>query len=375
MLADPFDYLRVSLLPGIGSARGRALLNAFGGFSQLLRAGKRELMRVEGIHLQTSEQLLRAFADERNSGAIARVVERNEAMCERHGIRYVSWDSADFPTRLRHIYDPPLFLFMAGNLLAEDNRAAALIGTRHPDEYGRQVTEHFAAALVREGVTVVSGLALGIDTVAHRSALQHGGRTIAVLGSGVRRVYPAVNRALAATIEGAGCVLSEFPVDAAPDAMNFPRRNRIISGLAHCVVVTQSGARGGAMITAQIALDQGRDVYAVPGSVFNSRSLGPHDLLRRNIARPVASVEDIFSETPALRNGAANAPSAPAVQLSLLEEELLAHLGGNPVHIDDLARVSGRSLPTLLADLLQLEFKGAVRQLPGKHFVRGSGLS
>jgi DNA processing protein len=374
MINDPYDYLRISMLPGIGPARGRALLTRFGSFATLLRAKRGDLVKVDGFQLQLAQALLAAIVDERNSGAIEKNTTHNIDLCTRYGYRFISCDDATYPALLKGIYDPPLYLFSRGTFTESDNRAAAIVGTRHPSEYGRQVAEHFAAGLARDGVTVVSGLALGVDTVAHRSALAAGGRSIAVMGSGLRRVYPSSNRELAAGIAENGCVLSELPLETAPDAMNFPRRNRIISGLSRCLIVAESAERGGAMISAQLALDQGRDVFAVPGSIFNTKSAGPHLLLRKSMARPATSTEDLYQELPSLRSRTASRVHTASVQLSLIEQQIADLLGHEPLHIDEIAARTGLTLPSLLVDLLQMEFKEIVRQLPGKHFVRGSAL-
>ncbi len=362
------------MLPGIGPTRGRALLAAFGGFSELLRARRSDLIKVDGFQVQLAQTLLAAIAAERNSGEIERQTGRNIELCRKYRYTFLSWDDEAYPPLLRGIYDSPLYLFTAGSLTDADSRTAAIVGTRQPSDYGRQAAAHFAGGLARDGVTIVSGLALGIDTVAHRSALSAGGRTIAVMGSGLRKVYPQSNRELAAEIAGQGCVVSELPLEAAPDAMNFPRRNRIISGLSRCLIVVESAERGGAMISAQLALDQGKDVYAVPGSIFNQKSSGPHTLLRRSMARAAATVEDLYLETPSLRGGNAPAAQVLAIQLSLIEQQIADQLSGDPVHIDDIAARTGHSLPSLLVDLLQMEFRELVRQLPGKHFVRGPAL-
>jgi DNA processing protein len=374
MLRDPYDYLKISMLPGIGPARGRALLTRFTSFDGLLRARKSDIMTVDGFHSQLSSTVLAAIAEERSSGAIARAVERNMELCQQYGYHFLSWDAADYPAPLRNIYDPPLYLFIAGSLCDDDLRAAAIVGTRHPSEYGKQAAAHFATAFARDSITVVSGLALGIDTVAHRSAVTAGGRSIAVLGSGLRRIYPSSNRQLAQDIAAQGCMMSELPLEAAPDAMNFPRRNRIISGLSRCLLVVESAERGGAMISAQLALDQGKDVYAVPGSMFNAKSAGPHALLRKSMARVAVNVDDVYSETLALKPGGSAAKPMPAPQLSLVEQLIATQLSNEPLHIDELALRTGHTLPALLVDLLQMEFKDLVRQLPGKYFVRGPAL-
>ncbi|MFA6232554.1 MAG: DNA-processing protein DprA [Bacteroidota bacterium] len=370
-MQDPFDFLRISMLPSIGPSRGRALLTYFHSFSKMLRAAEPEFRRVEGISTALSTRIRQALREEQQSGAIERTVETSRELCEQHHITFVTFPDPAYPQILRSIYDPPLFLFMKGKIIEQDSRSVAVVGTRSPSDYGRQVTEHFCRHFAEEGVTVVSGLAMGIDTVAHRSCLHAGGRTLAVLGSGLLHVYPAVNRGLAASISEHGCVMSELLLDAKPDAQNFPRRNRIISGLSRCLIVTESDARGGAMITANIALDQNRELFAVPGSIFNSRSAGPHRLLKECMAQLATSPEQVLADVASLARGT-SMPPLPALQLSLIEQRIHDLLTDNPTHIDEVAVECGLSLPSLLVELLQMELNGIVRQLPGKYFVQGS---
>jgi DNA processing protein len=366
-MSDPFDYLRISMLPSIGPARGRALLSRFHSFRDLLRASGDELRRIDGISTQLAARILAALAVERRDGEIERCVEQNRDLAGRHGFRFLTLPDPSYPSILRSIYDPPLFLFLKGTVTEEDEPGVAVVGTRSPSDYGRQVTEEFCRTFAAERLTVVSGLAMGIDTVAHRSALRAGGRTIAVLGSGLLNIYPGVNRELAREISENGCVMSELPLHAKPDAVNFPRRNRIISGLSRSLVVVESDVRGGAMITANIALDQNRDLFAVPGSIFNARSAGPHHLLRQSMAQPATCAADVIGELAG--RGPLCAPPLPA-QLTLDEQAIFDLLGSEAKHIDDLAVESGKPLPTLLVELLQMELNGIVRQLPGKYFVR-----
>ncbi|MFZ1729283.1 MAG: DNA-processing protein DprA [Bacteroidota bacterium] len=369
-MQDPFDFLRISMLPSIGPSRGRSLLTHFHSFSKLLHASEAGLRRIDGISTALSAKIFQALGSERRSGNIERTVEKSRLLCEQHAIRFVPYHDVSYPAILRSIYDPPLYLFMHGTMAEQDENSVAVVGTRNPSDYGRQVTEHFCRHFAENGVTVVSGLAMGIDTVAHRSCLNAGGRTIAVLGSGLLNIYPGVNRSLAASISKNGCVMSELLLDAKPDAQNFPRRNRIISGLSRCLIVTESDSRGGAMITANIALDQNRDLFAVPGSIYNSRSAGPHRLLRESMAQLAISPEQVLQEVTALAGGL-SAPPPPEIQLSLIEQGIHDLLSNEPMHIDELAIECGLSLPSLLVELLQMELNGIVRQLPGKYFVRG----
>lgn len=364
--ANSYDYFTVSLLPGIGPRRGRDLLDHFASFDRLLHSGQKELMRIRGISTVMAMNLHQALCEEKRTSAMRRRTEHNAAMAEQHGIGFLTIADEDYPLRLKNIYDPPLYLFVHGSLLPKDYTAIGIVGTRNPSDYGRMQTERFCQSCCEHGVTVVSGLALGIDTVAHRSTLQHGGRTIAVLGSGLRRIYPGINRRLADQITDNGCVLSELPLEAKPDATNFPRRNRIISGLSHGLVVIESATSGGAMISATIALDQNKDVFALPGSVHNAMSSGPHDLIRRNVAHLVTGPEQVLKEL-GMKHNNSNVPEVP-VQLSLLEQEIVQLLQTDAVHVDEIAASTGRPHAALLPDLLAMEFRGLVRQLPGKYF-------
>jgi len=369
---DPFDFFRVSLLPNIGSKRGRALLSAFGSFAELLRATESDLIRIDGINRLTARKLRSAFRSERHEGAIERMTEKNRSAAAARGFSFLHVGHASYPVPLRNIYDPPLFLFCWGELTDEDQAGIAVVGTRRPSDYGRRVTEEFCRTFAEHGITIVSGLAFGIDTVAHRTALRSGGRTLAVLGSGLLRIYPSVNRGIAEETAGQGCVLSELPLEAKPDAVNFPRRNRIISGLCRGLIVVESAVTGGAMISASVALDQNRDVFVVPGSIYNAMSAGPHSLLRRSMAQLATSPEQVMEELALQPAASPKQQPKPVVQLSLVEQQILAQLSEEPLHIDDLATRSGQPLSSLLTDLLQMEFKGIIRQLPGKYFQRGS---
>ncbi|MCB2204306.1 DNA-processing protein DprA [bacterium] len=366
MKSDSFDHFRVSLLPGVGPRRGRSLLRYFSTFTYLLSATEEDLCQVEGFSRQMSRNIRAALQAEKRHGDIARLTENNAVKAERKQIRYLSCEDPGYPQRLLSIYDPPLYLFMKGRIQEEDDPAVAVVGTRNPSDYGRRCTEEYCRAFAAVGITIVSGLAMGIDTVAHRCALRFGTRTIAVLGSGLLRIYPGTNHELAEAAAEHGALLSELPLEAKPDAQNFPRRNRIISGLAQSLVVMESAVSGGAMISASIALDQNRDVFAVPGPVHNAMSAGPHKLIRKSMAQLAASPEDILAELHPL---AASAPAPPPLQLSLLEQQIVDAIGQETVHVDELSARTGMPLPSLLSELLQMEFRGAVRQLPGKYFI------
>jgi DNA processing protein len=369
MTTDPFDILRISLLPKIGPTRGRALLSRFGSFEVIRRASRKELASVEGINDGLADVLIQFHKDTAALHQMDESVERSRNFCKDLAIHFLPYNHPDYPIALKSIYDPPLFVFVNGALPAREERLVAIVGTRMPTEYGKQAARKLVHGLSEYGVTIVSGLALGIDSIAHATALEYGMKTIAVLGSGLGVVYPYSNKTLAERIAETGCIISEFPVDAKPDAPNFPRRNRIISGLSLATVVVESGRRGGAIITAELALDQNKEVFAVPGSIFSPKSEGTNYLIRKGYAHSCTSVEDLIDELPLLQKDYKTRHHSSA-QLTIAEQAILNVLGNDPLHIDDLAIQLGLQTSELLVQLLQMEFKNLVKQLPGKYFIR-----
>ena len=359
------DLLELSSIPRIGPQKIRALVSHFLDPMEVLRASPRELVRVPGIdkklaasivHRKESEQ----FADEQ----LRRL--------NKVGGRIITYWEKEYPELLKKIYDPPVLLFVLGEFAADDRHSIAIVGTRHPTPYGQHVSEAITRELAKLGITIVSGLARGIDTVVHATTLRAGGRTIAVIGSGLDVPYPPENRKLLESIAEGGVVVSEFPMGAKPDAPNFPRRNRIISGLSLGTVVVESAEDGGALITATTALDQNREVFAVPGNITERRSAGPNKLIREGRAKLVQGVEDILEELrPQLRHILKkDREPEPAVQVTIFERALLDVLGSEPIHIDEIAERAQTTTADALVNLLSLEFKGLVRQFPGKMFLR-----
>jgi DNA processing protein len=355
--------LQLLVVPGIGPARVRALVGHLRSTEAVLSAPVHTLCQVEGIERTLAENIRQA-----NNAAMA---QQQIELAERRGCRLLTFWDADFPAILKKIYDPPVLLFVKGHLRANDESAIAIVGTRAPTEYGKLAAERLTAAFASHRMTIVSGLARGIDTVAHQTAIKSGGRTIAVLGSGLDFIYPPENHRLAQEIAQHGALVSEYFFGAKPEAVNFPRRNRIISGLACGVLVVEAGEESGALITAQIALDQGREVFAVPGSIFSPKSLGPHRLIQDG-AKLVMSIDDILSELPQQLDIFDERKTAepPAVNLTETEQKVMALLSHEPAHIDFLARQAGLPTAQLLAALLELEFKNVVKQLSGKFFVK-----
>jgi len=355
--------LQLLAVPGIGPVRVRALVGHFRSTETALSAPVHALSQVEGIERTLAENIRQA-----NNAAIA---QQQIGLAERHACHLLTFWDAEFPTILKKIYDPPVLLFVKGDLRADDESALAIVGTRVPTEYGKLAAERLAAAIASRRMTIVSGLARGIDTVAHQTAIKSGGRTIAVLGCGLDIIYPPENHRLAQEISQHGALVSEYFFGVKPDAVNFPRRNRIISGLACGVLVVEAGEESGALITAQTALEQGREVFAVPGSIFSPKSLGPHRLIQDG-AKLVMNIDDILVELPQQLDMFSKSPAAESLTVSLneLEQKVMALLSHEPAHIDSLARQAGLPTAQLLAALLELEFKNVVKQLPGKFFIK-----
>lgn len=367
------EILSLARVPGIGPARLRALLEHFKDSGAVLRASVRDLTCVPGIE-QKIACTISSFFRNGIPEETAAIVDDQIARMETVGAAFVTVLDPHYPPHLRTIYDPPAFLFMLGSIEPQDAAGIAIVGTRDPSTYGRRTAEVFASALVARGITVVSGLARGIDTIAHAAALQAGGRTIAVIGSGLDVLYPAENGPLARRIMSQGAVLSEFAMGAKPDAVNFPQRNRTVSGMTLGTLVIETRVDGGAMITARSALDQDREVFAIPSPVSGTERSGTNLLLREGRALLTETVEDIITELgPKLQGLIPDVPRAPVrtiPPLSLFEQQVLDVLTADPLHIDVIAEQTSLTAADALVRLLGLECKSVVRQLPGKYFVR-----
>ena len=358
---ERFYWLALNFIPGVGPVLIKAWLDRFGTPKRVFKASQRELARVDGI----GERLAGMIKEPDVRGKIQDELK----LIEKLNVSIVTLGDPSYPNNLTQIYDPPPLLYVRGDLQPGDDLAISMVGSRLTSNYGRITTERTAADLARHGVTIVSGMARGIDSAAHRGALSAGGRTIAVLGCGVDIVYPPENRRLFEEITAHGAVVSEFPLSTPPDGMNFPRRNRIISGLSLGVVVVQANARSGSLITARLALEQNRDVFAVPGNVGMAGSRGTNRLIKQG-AKLIESAADILEEVlPRFQHqGLESEDRKP----SLEEEEERAYqlLEDDPVHIDSIIAQTGMSASDVSAILLQLELKGLVQQLSGKRFVK-----
>jgi DNA processing protein len=364
MAEDIFYWLALSLTPGVGSILIKRLLDRFKTPEAVFRASLKELVRIEGLGEKVAGEIRKGPSD--------KAVKRELSLLEKTGGKVVTLKDGDYPTRLKDIYDPPALLYLRGEFRIEDELAVAIVGSRKTSAYGREVTEKIGEDLARHGVTVVSGMARGIDSVAHKGALQGGGRTIAVLGCGVDVIYPPENRNLFYQIIEQGAILSEFPMGSPPEGGHFPRRNRIISGLSIGVVIVQASSESGSLITAGYALEQGREVFAVPGNVGAEGSRGTNQLIKEG-AKLVESSDDILEEIlPQWRREGETAQKGDPAVLSLTESEktLYGLLGETPLHIDAIIRESRLDPGRVSSLLLNLELKGLISQWPGKCFSK-----
>ena len=344
---------------GIGPAKVRALIDHFGDLEPAWLAQPADL-KAAGLDRRSIENLLAA----RQSIDLDREVER----VHQAGAQIIRWDDADYPPLLRSLPDSPPVLYVTGQLTPADREwTVAIVGTRKASAYGRQVAETLAEALARNGITIVSGLARGIDAVAHESALKAGGRSLGVLACGIDQVYPFEHKRLVERLIEHGAVLSETPVGSPPEGGNFPARNRIISGLSLGVIVVEAGETSGALITADRALEQGREVFAVPGNIFARTSLGTNRLLKEG-ATLVTSAEDVL-EALNLKMVVAQSEARAVIPEDATEARLLSMLSADPVHVDQIVRESGLPVAQVSSALAMMELKGLVRQVAGMQYV------
>jgi DNA processing protein len=366
MVGELLEYwVGFSRVPGIGPIRLRALLDHFGGVREAWGASTATL-RALGYDRRTIESFVAVRGKLDLSAELERVVQL--------GIKVLTWDSPDYPSLLMNIPDPPPVLYVKGELLPRDEWALAVVGTRRSTVYGREATRALVSGLAAGGVTIVSGLARGIDTHAHEIALDAGGRTIAVLGSSVDIIYPAQNHKLAQRIMEGGALVSEYPLGTKPEGGNFPRRNRIISGLSLGVMVVEGSKRSGAMITADYAAEQGREIFAVPGNILSPNSAGPNQLIQQG-AKLVATIGDVLEELN-LTMVAEQAEAREIIADNETEATLLRHLSSEPIHVDELGRAAGLPINEVASTLTLMELKGKVRQVGMMNYViaRESGV-
>jgi DNA processing protein len=359
-------WFNLKRVPGIGNLSYRRLLDRFTEPGQVFAAAREELLAVEGISPRIADAIARQRRD-------TDTVEVELAAIAKAGCRVLTCNDAEYPRLLNQIPDPPPYLYVRGQLASTPNMLA-VVGSRNATGYGKTIARRLSADLAACGLTVVSGMALGIDTCAHQGALQAGGRTVAVMGTGLNRIYPAENRKLCDAIAANGAVVTELSLEAGPDARHFPARNRIISGMALGTLVVEATVKSGSLITARLAAEQNREVFAIPGSIESFKSTGTHALIKQG-AKLVENVPDILEELPAAagqalagNRGARQIQKPLPVELSALDSRIMAELDHYPVHIDELVRKLALDPGELAAALLQLELKGVISQAPGNLF-------
>ena len=361
---ETMHWVAFSLISRIGAVRAGKLQAYFGTMAEAWRAAPGEL-RDAGLDQGTVSSIVEARAGITPEAEMERL--------QKAGIKAYSWADEEYPKRLLEIEDRPPVLYVRGDLAPQDEWAVAIVGTRRATPYGRQVAEQFATDLAAHGVTVVSGLARGIDAVAHRTTVAAGGRTIGVLACGPDIVYPPEHARLAGEIANHGAVVSDYPLGTKPRSEYFPRRNRILSALSLGVLVVEGDERSGALITARVALDQNREVFAIPGSIYSPAHRGPNKLIREGEARLVTCTEDILEELNLTVTRGGHQPQLPEEPPEdPTEAKLLALVSAQPSHIDEVQRASGLPIATVSSALALLELKGMVRQVAPMSFVRAA---
>lgn len=358
LMDDKKYWIGFNLIKGIGAVRMQGLIAYFGDLESAWSASPVDLAGA-GLGLKLIERVIAA----RERVDLDKVWEK----IEMQGIKILTWQDEAYPQRLKEIDQPPPVLYVRGEYLPDDLFAVAIVGTRRVTSYGRQITEELSSFLAANGMTVISGLARGVDAIAHQSALKAGGRTIGILGSGVDKIYPPEHRGLAEQMMEQGAIISDYAPGTPPDASNFPPRNRIISGLSLAVVVIEAGETSGALITAEFAAEQGREVFAVPGSILAPQSKGTNKLIQ-NGAQPLLSVNDLMQALDVTRVGDQKA-ARKIMPADATEAKLLGVLGSEPLHVDEIRNQSELPIEKVSAALALMELKGMVRQVGGMNYV------
>lgn len=359
-MSDLKYWLGFNYVSGIGPAKIQALLGYFGSLENAWRATDEQLRDI-GFDVRAIDSL--------NDARQTFDLDRYVSQVETSGVQVLTWENTSYPDLLREIPAAPPLIFIRGQFEPIDRWAVAVVGTRRMTAYGRQVTRDLVAGLVHNGITIVSGLARGIDAIAHRTALEEGGRTIAVMACGIDKVYPPEHRDLARDIvSGRGVIVTDYPFGAEPESNHFPARNRLISGLSLGVVVIEAGEKSGALITSRFALEQNREVFAVPGNIHSPVSLGTNRLIQQG-GKLVIRVEDILEELN-LRMVADQAAAKVILPDTAEEAALITQLSSQPLHIDELSRLTGMPISMISSTLTLMELKGMVQQVGGMNYIR-----
>lgn len=353
---------------GIGPAKLFSLLSKFISLDSLLNSSFQSLVSAEGISYNLANRIIKQFD---NYSSFSSKIEIELEKLDKLDAHWISYWAEEYPKNLKNIFAPPIILYYKGTLQKCDNNSIAIVGTRIASQYGKTMAANFSKELASKSITVVSGMARGIDTIAHRGALKSRGRTISIIGSGLDVIYPAENKNLFEEIVQNGAVITEYKLGTKPDAQNFPKRNRIISGFSLGTLIVETKVSGGALQTAAFALEQNREVFAIPGNLDALQSEGTNLLIQRGEAKLVRNCNDILVELnlkiePEV---GVNIPK-PKVDLNMFEQNIYDILSTEPKHIDVVAKESKMSSAECLVHLLSLEFRDLVRQLPGKTFIK-----
>ena len=359
-------WLSLYLIPGLGNTVLKRLIEKLGDPEAVFEADLADLMNVEGLRRDIAKKIM--------NRSLSTEAEEELRNAERCHARIIAYTDSSYPAFLREIYNPPILLYAKGREIPLTQTFVGVVGSRNPTHYGRKAAETIALGLARRGAGVVSGLARGIDSAAHRGCLRGNGFTIAVVGTGIDVVYPASNKELFKQIEANGVIVSEFPTGTPPEPKNFPIRNRIISGLSRGTVVVEATRNSGSLITASLALDQGRDVFAVPGSIDSFKSTGTHFLIKQG-AKLIENADDILDEFGFVGKGGVGKgipgdTGAPDRDMDEFERKVYEIIGDYPMHMDNIIRLGKMEVGKVAGILMKMELEGIVKQLPGKMFVR-----
>ena len=362
---NTFKRLRKLLsIEGLGIMRILKLVELFGSVENIFRTNLNEKSTTQNLHSKIK------LAQKEDSN-FDKMLDKEIETLEKIGAKIITFMDENYPQQLKNIYYPPLILYTLGEITEPDSKSISVVGTRQTTDYGRTIANKIVSSLAKQNITIVSGLARGIDSVAHKTALKNGGRTIAIIGSGLDVIYPPENKYLFNQIIENGAVISEFTLGTKPDAQNFPKRNRIIAGFSLGTLVVETRLNGGAMQTAKYAIDQNREVFAIPGNLTSEQSVGTNSLIKKNGAKLVQDADDILVELKLKLKPQVgiNIPK-PDVNLSIFEQKIYDALSSDPIHIDAIAIKTSLSVSDCLISLLSLEFMGKVQQLPGKMFCK-----
>ncbi len=371
--AEKLKYIYfLTRIKKLGNTRIKNILSHFNSPDDFFKSTKSELRKIEGIDFNLSDEIISAKENIKKS---EKEFDSILNIAGQKNVKITCITDAEYPDNLKKIFDAPVILYYKGKLDKSDRYSVSIVGTRSPTEYGKYNCEKFTGKLSELGIPVISGFARGVDSIVHKVCMKNNNLTYAVLGSGVDVVYPSENRKLYDEITENGAIMSEFPIGAKPDKVNFPKRNRIISGISLGSLIIESGIKGGSLLTAEFALDQGKEVFAIPGYINSKQSEGTNELIKKGQAKLVTNIDDIISELePKLRTVLNKESSAREEKLvdDLNESEIKIFkiLDYEPVHIDRINEVTGLSISDCLVNLLALEFKGLVRQTPGKNFIK-----